>query len=201
MTSAGEVRTEDACGGRAVRADARRNRERILEAAHAVFASRGVSVPIDDVAREAGVGVGTLYRHFPTKEALFEAVVIGRLEQMVAAAEAAATAEDPGGAFFDYLGVLTRQIVEKRDLGDALEQAGVDLQATVAPITARLQDALETLLENAQRAGAVRNDVSATELVGLVLGTCKVRARLGTAAPDPDRMLAVVCDGLRATPA
>ena len=72
---------------RPLRADARRNRAKVLEAAEEVFASEGLAVPIDEVARRAGVGVGTVYRHFPTKEALFEAIVVARLEALVERAE------------------------------------------------------------------------------------------------------------------
>ena len=102
-------------GGRPVRADAVENRRRILEAAEVVFAREGVSVPVDVVAERAGVGVGTLYRHFPTKEALFEAIVMTKLESMVEGAAAALDAgsgEDPGEALFSFLQVLGGQATE-----------------------------------------------------------------------------------------
>ena len=87
-----------------MRADAVKNRQRILEAAEAIFATEGLSVPIDTVAERAGVGVGTLYRHFPTKEALFEAIVMARLEYLLELAKAQAGAADPGDALFSFLG-------------------------------------------------------------------------------------------------
>ena len=86
----------DAPGARPMRADAVKNRQRILDAAEAIFATEGLSVPIDTVAERAGVGVGTLYRHFPTKEALFEAIVTARLEYLLELARAHAGAADPG---------------------------------------------------------------------------------------------------------
>ncbi len=86
-----------------MRADALKNRERILEAAETTFASLGLSVPIDVVAQRAGVGVGTLYRHFPTKEALFEAIVTTRLEDLLDETKTRCDASDPGDAFFVFL--------------------------------------------------------------------------------------------------
>src|SRR3954447_4416845 len=86
-------------GGRAPRADARRNRQRVLEAAESAFAGEGISVPIDEIARRAGVGAGTVYRHFPTKDALLHAILAIRVERMTEEAHAAARAPDPGAAF------------------------------------------------------------------------------------------------------
>src|ERR1700733_15507536 len=94
---------------RPLRADAQRNRLRVLEAAEAVFASEGISVPVDVIAEKAGVGVGTLYRHFPTKEKLFEAILIQRLEELVTDARARLGAEDPGSAFFGFLEHLVEE--------------------------------------------------------------------------------------------
>ena len=86
---------------RPLRADARRNRARVLDVAREVFAAEGLTVPIDEIARRAGLGIGTVYRHFPTKEALFEAIVLDRIERLTALAESAPGA-DPGEAFFDF---------------------------------------------------------------------------------------------------
>src|SRR5262249_36623199 len=89
---------------RPLRADAERNRQPVLEVAQAVFASEGLAVPIDEIARRAGLGVGTLYRHFATKEALYEAILVNRMQALVEEARAAAGAEDPGEAFFEIIG-------------------------------------------------------------------------------------------------
>src|SRR5712691_4544222 len=94
---------------RPLRADARRNRERVLDAARAAFAAQGLSVPLDEIARHAGVGPGTLYRHFPTKEALIEAVVHDRLQGLAADGAALLDAPDPGAAFFAFLGRLAAE--------------------------------------------------------------------------------------------
>src|ERR1035441_8815003 len=92
--------------GRPLRADARRNRLKVLEAARAAFAAEGIAVPLDDIARRAGVGAGTVYRHFPTKEALFEAVVADQLQLLVGDAREALRADDAGEAFFGFLATV-----------------------------------------------------------------------------------------------
>src|SRR3954454_14195352 len=112
-----------------MRADARRNRQRILDAATAVFAAHGADVPIDVIACEAGVGPGTLYRHFPTKEALFEAVMLARFEQLTTEARALLDAAEPGPAFLGYVEALVVRAADRHDLVDALRQAGIDMQS------------------------------------------------------------------------
>ena len=98
---------------RPMRADALKNQGRILEAAEEVFALQGVSAPIDMVAERAGVGVGTVYRHFPTKEALFEAIVLSRLEELASAATVSTQADDPSEAFFSFLRLFATAGVEE----------------------------------------------------------------------------------------
>src|ERR1700722_20337839 len=115
---------------RPMRSDAVKNRQRILEAAEEIFATEGLSVPIDTVAECAGVGVGTLYRHFPTKEALFEAIVTARLEQLLQVAKEHAVAADPGEALFCFLREFAQQASAKHDLFDALSSAGIDIKST-----------------------------------------------------------------------
>src|SRR5579859_1789389 len=117
-----------------VRADARRNRERVLEAAEATFASGGAAVPLDEIARRAGVGAGTVYRHFATKEALVEAVLVDRLEALLQQARTALQAPNPGAAFFDYFESMIADAEEKLDLADALGRLGVDVKAATAEV-------------------------------------------------------------------
>src|SRR6201993_5602883 len=88
---------------RPLRADARRNREKVVRAAREAFAAHGYGVPLDEIASRAGVGPGTVYRHFPSKEALFEAVVTARITDLVSDARARTDADDPGAAFFGFL--------------------------------------------------------------------------------------------------
>jgi AcrR family transcriptional regulator len=184
---------------RALRADAERNRQRVLEVAEAVFAAEGLAVPIDEVAKRAGLGVGTLYRHFPTKEALFLAIVIDRMERLVADARALADADDPGDAFFRFLTRIVLESASKKDFMDALSGSREDLGRTLAGMKVGLRTALAVLLERAQDAGAVRRDVAVAEVLALVTGAF---ASMDRHAPDArkarDRLLAIVCDGLRA---
>ncbi|MGA2519917.1 MAG: helix-turn-helix domain-containing protein [Acidimicrobiales bacterium] len=182
--------------GTAMRADARRNRAQILSAADAVFADQGVGVPIDEVARRAGVGVGTLYRHFPTKEKLFEAVIVMHLDELVQKAQALADTDDPGRALFDFLGLMVTEAASKRDLVDALSGAGIDIKDVAAQSKTELEAAMGRLLSGAQQAGAVRADVSLADLIGLVMGTC-MAAETEAVDCSRARMLDVVCAGLR----
>jgi AcrR family transcriptional regulator len=183
--------------GRPQRADAVRNRQRILDAAEEVFAVQGASAPVDVVAERAGVGVGTLYRHFPTKEALIEAVVESRLEALADEVTAEAESSDPGQAFFAFLHRFALQAATKRDLFDSLGSAGVDLKARCAVTFTQLEEGFSRLLERSVAAGAVRPDVTATEVIGLVAGTCMAVNAPVALDPSFDRMVDVVCDGLR----
>jgi AcrR family transcriptional regulator len=177
-----------------MRADARRNRQRILDAAASVFAVHGADVPVDVIAREAGVGPGTLYRHFPTKEALFEAVILERFAQLTAQAHALLDAPDPGSAFLGYIEALVVQAADRHDLVDALRQAGVDMQSVKSQVGSELRDAIDHLLRRAQAAGAVRTDIGIAELMALI-GGLALSAR--TTPGDPARLAAVISDGLR----
>ena len=94
---------------RPLRADAARNRARVLEVAYETFAQEGLSVPIDEIARRAGVGAGTVYRHFPTKEALFRAIVASRLQRLIDSATPLLEGDDPGAAFFAFLALLVEE--------------------------------------------------------------------------------------------
>ncbi|MGH9097365.1 MAG: TetR/AcrR family transcriptional regulator, partial [Acidimicrobiales bacterium] len=113
---------------RPMRADAVKNRARILQAAEEVFAANGLSAPIDMVAEQAGVGVGTVYRHFPTKEALFEAIVLTGLQELVEAATAADD-QDAGEAFYAFIRTFASKVSIKHDLIDALSAAGIDIKS------------------------------------------------------------------------
>jgi AcrR family transcriptional regulator len=184
---------------RALRADAERNRRTVLDVAQAVFAAEGLAVPIDEIARRAGLGVGTLYRHFPTKEALFQAIVLGRMEDLVQEARALAEASDAGKAFFAFLARIVEHGAAKKDLMDALSSAGADFGRAMHRMKAEMRSALGVLLARAQEAGVVRKDVDASEVLLLVMATYTAVARL----PPPQdamraRLFTIVCDGLKA---
>ena len=181
--------------GRPLRADAQRNRARILEAAEVVFASEGIEVPVDTIAEKAGVGVGTLYRHFPTKEKLCEAILLERLSALTVDARALADAADPAAAFFGFLAHIVEEGAAKRDLLVAVMGAGLAFDMAAAEVKDELREAVGVLVQRAQAVGAVRPDVTAAMVVALVGATCQAAAH-SVGAPAGD-MLAIVCDGLR----
>jgi AcrR family transcriptional regulator len=180
-----------------MRADAVKNRQRILDAAAEVFATKGVSVPIDLVAARAGVGVGTLYRHFPNKEALFEAIVLTKVEDLVTEARNAAAAEDPVGALFAFVRRFAAEAAMKHDLFDALGSAGIDIKSRCGARIEELESGIDQLLSRAVATGTVRDDVPAHEVVGLVVGMCDAAERLGGGVDSVQRLIGVVCEGLR----
>jgi AcrR family transcriptional regulator len=179
-----------------LRADAQRNRDRLLQVAREAFAEEGVAVPLDVIARRAGVGPGTLYRHFPTKEALFEAVVHDRLHALVHRARELGGSDDPGAALTAFLDHLLREAAPKQDLVDALVGSGVDIQPAVFATAAVLRDEIARLLDRAQAVGTVRPDLTPDDLMALVSAFLHaMRPRTSTPA-DPARLLSVLVTGL-----
>jgi AcrR family transcriptional regulator len=183
--------------GRTLRVDARRNRDRLLETAKSAFAEEGLSVPLDEIARRAGVGPGTLYRHFPTKEALFEAVVHERLHRLVQDARALRSAADAGAALFGFIERLVADAAAKQDLVDALAGAGVEVRTTVAATATDLRTEIGHLLARAQASGAVRRDIEIADLMALLSGLLLALRAGSNDRADPGRALAVLRDGLR----
>jgi AcrR family transcriptional regulator len=193
------------------RADAVRNRERVLAAARDAFATDGPGVSLDDVARRAGVGAGTVHRHFPTKDALFVAVIADRLHRLAAEAGNLAGAEDPGAAFFAFFAELADQARENLALSAALaaatDRAATDRAATDRAATDRaatdalraagapLAEALAVLLTRAQDARAVRADITVGDLHAILAGALLAEQRLDPASRG--RGVRVVADGLR----
>jgi AcrR family transcriptional regulator len=172
---------------------------RLLEAAEAVFASEGISAPVDVIAEKAGVGVGTLYRHFPTKEKLFEAILVQRVEDLVADARGRLGSVEPGAAFFAFLQHLVEVFTLKRDLILAISGAGVEFEVVAAEAKQNLQTAVTDLLLAAQGAGAVRTDVTSEVVLSLIGGTCMAADGPHVIA-TPLELLMIICDGLK-TPA
>jgi AcrR family transcriptional regulator len=181
---------------RRLRADAARNRARVLEVAYDTFAAEGLSVPIDEIARRADVGAGTVYRHFPTKEALFRAVIENRMQRLVDDGRTLLKSDGPGEALFNYLRSIVLQWgAGDRGLVDALAGFGIDI-ATAAPDA---EDAflavLDELLRAAQRAGTARQDVGVREVKAIMVGCQAMEAYNSELA---ERVTDVVVDGLRA---
>lgn len=180
---------------RPMRADARRNRERILEVAFATFAAEGLSVPVQEIARRAGVGTGTVSRHFPTKESLFEAVVLNRAAGL---AEQAARLgrKDAGAAFFEYFALLIAEGAANLGMAEALMGAGYDLDEVCLRDGIDLRGALNDLLVRAQRAGAVRADVNHDDVKALMT-SCLSRTPTPADPAARDRMIEIATAGLR----
>ena len=181
-------------GARPLRADAQRNRARILDAAEHVFAAEGIEVPVDVIAEKAGVGVGTLYRHFPTKEKLCQAILVERLVALRDDARGLADAADPVAAFFGFLEHMVEMGAAKRDLIAAVVGAGLDFEGSAADVKEGLREAVGVLLRRAQEAGGVRTDVTPETVVNLIVGTCQAVSHTDSPACD---LLGIVCDGLR----
>ncbi|MGC8514274.1 MAG: TetR/AcrR family transcriptional regulator [Acidimicrobiales bacterium] len=178
-----------------LRADARRNREMILSAASEVFAEDGPGVPVDEIARRAGVGAGTLYRHFPTKEALFAAVLEAHMARLVERAADLAEREDADVALCEFVSCLGAEAASKKSLIEALAGSGIEIDHPVGAKRA-LEEGFSRLLSRAQATGRIRSDVTVHELFYLVMGTCPVANHAAGDAAQA-RMLSIVCDGLR----
>ncbi|MFG3254025.1 TetR/AcrR family transcriptional regulator [Streptomyces sp. NPDC048172] len=184
----------------ASRADARRNRARVLDAARTAFAAEGRMVPLGEIARRAGVGAGTVYRHFPSKEALFEAVIVESVEACVREARELTGSSAPGEAFFRFLEQMVERAAFDRALCDALAEAA--RHAGRAPDHAadaqrEFGIALRELLVRAQRAGAVRGDVDVAHVHTLLVGCAAMEQRGERVGRPPGLLTAVVFDGLR----
>jgi AcrR family transcriptional regulator len=185
-----------------MRADALRNHEKILEAAEEIFALDGVMVPIDIVAERAGVGIGTLYRHFPTKEALYEAIVVTRIDGVISAADdfLLDTEVEPGVALDAFLREFARQAADKQDLFEALGQAGIDIKARFSDRVDELMARIDLLRQRAVDAGAIRGDVETQDILNLVIGTCHAAGHSGSDGQALQRCVGIVLAGLQPTP-
>ncbi len=182
-----------------MRADAQRNHEKILRAAEEIFALDGVMVPIDIVAERAGVGIGTLYRHFPTKESLYEAIVLTRLNELLRTADEFIEDEtaEPGVALGAFLQEFARQASEKRDLFEALDQAGIDIKSRFAERVDELMTRIDVLRARAVASGAVRSDVETHDILNLISGTCHAAGYSGVDPQGLQRLVSIVIAGIQ----
>jgi AcrR family transcriptional regulator len=179
---------------RPMRADARRNRERLLDAARDAFSAHGSEASLDDIARRAGVGPGTLYRHFPTREALLAEVYRGDVDALSRQAYRLAEERPPEEALHAWLRLQMDYAKGKRGLGAAVKtMLGADSE-TLAWCKETMRAALRRLLTGAREVGAVRTDIEAADVLRLVHGV----ALASESAPEQaDLLLSVVLDGLR----
>jgi AcrR family transcriptional regulator len=180
-----------------MRADARDNRARILDAADEVFGTGGAAASTDEVARRAGVGIGTVFRHFPTKQDLLRAVLTARLEGLRDRARDLSGSAEPGRAFLDFFGEVVDGAAEKLTIAEALLDTGDDAAGAPARAGQELRQAFGGLLERAQAAGAVRDDVALPEVYALMVGVSRATANVPLDDAVKQRMVALALDGLR----
>jgi AcrR family transcriptional regulator len=181
------------------RADAVRNRERVLEAAKAVFNAGGPEASLEAVAKRAGVGIGTLYRHFPTREDLFEAVYRREVEQLSELAEQLKNAKDPVDALRRWLRSNVEFVATKKGMSAALALTFQSSSELAAFSMDRLTKAIGSLLDRAVAAGQMRGDVSPEDLLRALVGMCYMHDQPGWQS-SVLRMLDVFVDGLRVQP-
>jgi AcrR family transcriptional regulator len=181
-----------------LRADARQNHARLITAATTAFAERGADAPLEDIARRAGVGIGTLYRHFPTRTDLQAAVFRSQVVAVCDRGDALLTEQAaPGEAFAAWMRNLAGYLVTKRGLSHALIEAiGIESEL-ISSCWLTMRRTTERLLEDAQKAGVIRTDVDATDVMRLVHGVTVSTEKTPERA---DMLLSVLLDGLRATP-
>jgi AcrR family transcriptional regulator len=178
------------------RADARRNYEKVLAAAREAFAEGGESTALEEIARRAGVGIGTLYRHFPTRQALLEALYVDEVEEVCRSA-AQLDAAEPWEALHAWFERFIAYIATKRALAHELLNY-LDQDAELFRVCrASLFDAGEPLLKRAQEAGVVRPDVTIAEVIQMVIGIAKIPA---SEPGQNEHILRIALDGLRYRP-
>ncbi|MGH3350497.1 MAG: TetR/AcrR family transcriptional regulator [Nocardioides sp.] len=153
---------------RALRSDAFVNRAKVVAAAREAFASEGLDVSLDEIARRAGVGAGTVHRHFATKAELVDTVLAAAVEELVVAAAAYAQSEDVGGALRDFLMHLVTEGAAAHELAARLQAGADDLNAAMAGPVAELERVMGDLLDRARQAGAVHEEIDERDLAAIV---------------------------------
>jgi AcrR family transcriptional regulator len=152
------------------RVDAERNRERLLSTAKATFAKRGTSASLEEIARETGVGIGTLYRHFPTRDALVAAVYRNETEQLAGAARTLSAAHPPLEALRRWMNLFVDYMATKRGLHSVLDALGGGTSVLYADSTEQMTSALRTLMDRAVKSGEAKVDLDALDLLRAVAG-------------------------------
>jgi AcrR family transcriptional regulator len=168
---------------RTMRADAERNRRRLLDAATEMFCERGLDVGVGEIAQQAGVGRGTLFRNFPSKEHLIAAIVVERMTESISRGRAALEAPDPGQALFDLIEQSVGRLQGDRALFDALDDTWL-ANEEIRRIHTELLDVLDALVRRAQEAGAVRADISAVDVLMMIKGVCEAVTSFQHVNPD-----------------
>jgi AcrR family transcriptional regulator len=182
------------------RADALRNRDRLLEAARTVFSAGGPEASLEAVAREAGVGIGTLYRHFPTREALFEAVYRHEVQQLAELAERLQKEKRPVEALRQWMHAIVKFVATKKGMSTALTLAIAKDSDLVSYSSDQLTRAIGLLLQPAVATGEIRGDIGAEDVLRTVVGICYTHDQPGW-QKNVLRLVDVFIDGLRNQPA
>ena len=177
------------------RADAVRNRERLLEAAKAVFSAGGADATLEAVAREAGLGIGTLYRHFPTRESLFEAVYRREVDQLADLAEQLKATPDPCEALRQWLRANVEFVATKKGMSATLALAAYNTSDLAACSFERLTSSVGSLLDRAAREGVIRTDISPEDVLRALVGMCYMHDQPGWQA-SVTKLLDVFVDGM-----
>jgi AcrR family transcriptional regulator len=180
-----------------LRADAQRNRARLLDAARAAFASGPEPVTLEQIARDSGVGIGTLYRHFPTREALVEALYRQELADLCASAGELLAAETPELALRAWMDRFAGYVTAKQEMADALRAVFASGSMTVSGARKQLTAALQTVLDAGITAGTLRADVRAEDIVATIVGMFAATSRAG-GNEQLQRMLDLLMDAVRA---
>jgi AcrR family transcriptional regulator len=181
---------------RPMRADARRNRERLVAAAREVFSEQGVAASMEAIARQAGVGVGTLYRHFPTRLDVVEAVYQDDVQELADAAQRAVSTLDPAAAVDAFFDAFLRYASTKKTLLTELHQAFEKNPDLRSHARETIDASFDLVIERAKRAGTVRNDVNGADAVQLVAPIC---TNDSLSPEQTRRLLGMILDGLRTT--
>ena len=185
-----------AMGPRHLRADAQRNREAILAAAEAEFRDQGASACIDGIAERAGVGIGTIYRNYATKDELMRAIMKSHVEPMLHAARRALHSRDPGNAFLAFVREVASESCSFRALADTLADAGLDIDSAKQEMVGELMELMQELFTRGQAAGTLRADVTAEDVSALMQGLSHT-----VQVCDDQRQVArcaeLICDALR----
>ncbi len=181
------------------RVDALRNRERVLEAARAVFSAGGAEASLETVARTAGVGIGTLYRHFPTREALFEAVYRREVQHLADLAEQLKKNAAPVDALRQWMRSNVKFVATKKGMSAALALAAYKNPELFSYSLHRLTQAVGSLLDRAVATGEIRDDIGAEDIIRALVGMCYLHDQPGWQA-GVLRLVDVFVDGLRIRP-
>lgn len=182
--------------GRPKRADATRNRELLLNAATAAFTEKGVDASLEEIARRAGVGIGTLYRHFPTREALVVAAYRHGVEQLCDAADALSAREEPDRALELWMERFVSYVATKRGLAAVLKQTANSHAELFTYVHDRLNGTMSRLVESASQAGTICPDTPPGDLIRALGGICMVNDS-PEAQEQSRRLIALLMDGLR----